>query len=279
MSKAKNDNFLGGKDNVKWTGIGELGGSKWSSWKASAIERNLEWSISKEFVWELYLKQNRRCMLSNLAISFRNDFDLRRSTHKRCTASLDRINSKKGYVEDNVQLVHRDINRLKGALEENYFIQLCKNIAMNKEVTLPKIVAIDFDGTVSEDIGYPKIGAPKPGALECMKKLHESGTYIIIWTCRSGKEVKRVKKYLEEHQFPFDLINENHPIHVAQYKEDSKKIFANVYCDDRNVGGFPGWEFVEKWLLKEGYINSSFSFPLPKEKPIFSNLNPEEPKR
>lgn len=49
------------------------------------------------------------------------------------TASLDRIQNDKGYIEGNVQWVHKDINRMKNIFEQNYFIDICKKIIETKQ--------------------------------------------------------------------------------------------------------------------------------------------------
>jgi len=44
------------------------------------------------------------------------------------TASLDRIDSTKGYTIDNVQWVHTIVNRMKWNTDENEFIKWCDDI-------------------------------------------------------------------------------------------------------------------------------------------------------
>jgi hypothetical protein len=77
--------------------------------------------------WDLFLKQDKKCALSGWPL----EFPVGRSIHGG-TASLDRINSNKGYTSDNVQWVHKDINKLKNAFDQDYFIQMCKAVAKNK---------------------------------------------------------------------------------------------------------------------------------------------------
>ena len=77
-----------------------------------------------EQAWELFEKQNRKCALSGLLLNFPKD----RNTHGG-TASLDRIDSNGNYTLDNVQWVHKDINRLKNSFDQDYFINLCKLVS------------------------------------------------------------------------------------------------------------------------------------------------------
>jgi hypothetical protein len=87
-----------------------------------ANSRNIEFDITVEDMWKLLLKQNYKCALSGADIYFsKND----------TTASLDRIDSSKGYIPDNIQWVHKDINRIKMDLPNDKFIELCKGIAEN----------------------------------------------------------------------------------------------------------------------------------------------------
>lgn len=105
--------------------------SVWNRYKENAKrKREKEFSISKEYGEELYLKQNGKCALTGLNIGFIK----RNRDKKRCyymQASLDRIDSSKGYVEGNVQWVHKDVNMMKWALSQDRFIFLCKLIANN----------------------------------------------------------------------------------------------------------------------------------------------------
>lgn len=87
-------------------GIGDLQGKYLSSVKYNAMKRKLEYNVTKEYLWDLYNKQNCRCALTGLEISLKTKNNLQ-------TASIDRIDSSKGYVCGNVQWVHKDINNIK----------------------------------------------------------------------------------------------------------------------------------------------------------------------
>lgn len=102
------------------------------------------------------------------------------------------------------------------------------------------IVAVDFDGTL-HDGKWPGIGEPLEGAIATMKEMQEMGVYIVIWTCRSGDDQTRMINWLLEHQIPFDRINDNNPSHTLYFGNNSRKIHADLYIDDRQVGGLPTW--------------------------------------
>lgn len=106
---------------------GELGGLYWCHIKAAAKSRNIEFNITIEEAWELFLKQNRKCSLSGLELKMQywNHKKKGRNKTEKGTASLDRIDSKKSYCIENCQWVHKDINWIKNKLDQNYFIYLC----------------------------------------------------------------------------------------------------------------------------------------------------------
>lgn len=113
--------YLTGDKNHNWGGYGEISGNLWCIIKGGLTRgnnRTLEFSITIQQAWELFLKQERKCALSGVEIKFssRADNDMER------TASLDRIDSSKGYTLDNIQWVHKDINQMKMDFLDQKFI-------------------------------------------------------------------------------------------------------------------------------------------------------------
>jgi len=115
-----------------WKGCEEISGYLWAKINNGAKKRNLEVSISLEYLWNLFLQQNRKCALSGLELKFANSAKEQRN-HKGTTASLDRICSSKGYVAGNVQWVHKDVNFMKQHYPQDYFVELCGKITKNME--------------------------------------------------------------------------------------------------------------------------------------------------
>lgn len=115
-----------GKYNKGWKGTGDISKQYWNQIIHHAKIRNLEISITIEYVWNLFIKQNRKCALSGLDLNFAA------FGHAEQTASLDRIDSIKGYIEGNVQWVHKDINIMKMDMNEYQFIKMCDLISRNK---------------------------------------------------------------------------------------------------------------------------------------------------
>lgn len=94
----------------------------WSWIIKSAKERSLEFNITKEYALNLFFQQNEICKLSGIEIKMCSRYLGR-------TASLDRIDNSKGYIEGNVQWVHKEINRMKGTLSDEEFIEFCTKVA------------------------------------------------------------------------------------------------------------------------------------------------------
>lgn len=109
------------KNKSTYSGCGEISGRYWNKVKSNEKKRGIEFIINIEYAWELFEKQNRKCVLSDIPISFEN--------RSGSSASLDRIDSSKGYIYGNVQWVFRDINLMKSFHDETYFINLCKAVA------------------------------------------------------------------------------------------------------------------------------------------------------
>ena len=102
------------------------------------------------------------------------------------------------------------------------------------------VIAVDFDGTVVED-RYPEIGRPLPFAIETLKQLNQDGHRLVLWTYRHGRPLREAVDFMEGHGVPLYAVNMSFPGEEADLKGYSRKIHADVFIDDRNVGGFPGW--------------------------------------
>lgn len=109
----------------QWKGFGEISGEYWNSIIRHAKHRKKEFCLKIEYGWDLFLKQDRKCAISGLPIYFIRS---RYSAGKGGTASLDRIDSSIGYVEGNVQWVHKDINKMKWNFTQEKFINYCLEI-------------------------------------------------------------------------------------------------------------------------------------------------------
>ncbi len=111
------------------------------------------------------------------------------------------------------------------------------------------IIAIDFDGTIVED-GYPKIGKPRIFAFETLKRLQEDGHRLILWTYRSGAKLDEAVKFCEQNGINFYAVNKSFPEEKFDYSK-SRKIYADLFIDDRNIGGVLGWGEIYQMITNE----------------------------
>lgn len=143
LVRSKNSNcgngvcgILRGKDNPCFRGVGEIS----AGWflnkiiKSASGDQSMgrtrpvkELTIDIGYLWDLFLKQDRKCALSGLNLTL--PINETTKSYTASTASVDRIDSNIGYVPGNVQWVHKHINLMKNKLTQKYFIEMCKNVA------------------------------------------------------------------------------------------------------------------------------------------------------
>lgn len=111
------------------------------------------------------------------------------------------------------------------------------------------IIAIDFDGTICRG-KYPEIAGLQPGAKEAINLLYNSGHYIIINTCRSGEQLLTAINWMMQQGIPFHRVNDNHPDEITRYGNNSRKIFAHIYVDDKQIQGLPAWQDIVEYIEK-----------------------------
>ncbi|WP_297644385.1 BT0820 family HAD-type phosphatase [uncultured Bacteroides sp.] len=106
------------------------------------------------------------------------------------------------------------------------------------------IIAVDFDGTIVKH-RYPQIGKEIPFAIATLKKLQKEHHLLILWSVREGKLLKEAVEYCRNRGLEFYAVNSNLP----EEEQDSafmrsRKVNADLYIDDRNVGGLPDWGVI-----------------------------------
>jgi len=106
-------------------------------------------------------------------------------------------------------------------------------------------IAVDFDGTIV-DHEYPAIGKEKLFAFQTLKELDKLGVRLILWTFRTGKELDDAVEFCRKNGIEFYAVNKSYPEEVFDGTV-SRKIDADIYIDDKNIGGFPGWS--EIWQI------------------------------
>lgn len=113
-----------GRNSTQFRGYEGMSSHYISSTERRAKKKNLPFDLDGKFLWELYEKQNKKCALSGVPISF----SLINRNRSSGSISLDRIDSAKGYTKDNVQWVHKDVNNLKMEFNQSDFLRWCKII-------------------------------------------------------------------------------------------------------------------------------------------------------
>lgn len=138
------------------------------------------------------------------------------------------------------------------------------------------IIAVDFDGTIVEH-KYPAIGREIPFAIETLKKLRDDRHKLILWSVREGKLLQEAVDFCRERGLEFYAVNKDYPEEEEEHKHYSRKLKADLFIDDRNLGGLPDWgtiyEMVSKRLsyedLMDRYENEE---PQEKKKGLFGRL-------
>jgi hypothetical protein len=129
--KRERDLTLRGQNHPSWRGYEELPMKHWNQILDTAKKRSLTVDITIQQAYEAYLKQNKLCALSGVEISL--NLQKNRNTG---SASLDRIDSSKGYSIDNIQWVHKDLNKMKGKLMDENFIGWCHIVSKHHSAGL-----------------------------------------------------------------------------------------------------------------------------------------------
>lgn len=102
-------------------------------------------------------------------------------------------------------------------------------------------IAIDFDGTIVED-RYPEIGAERPFATDTLRMLIEERHQLILWTVREGHQLQEAIDWCRERGVEFWAVNRDYPEEdITSNNHYSRKIKADLFIDDRGIGGLPDW--------------------------------------
>jgi hypothetical protein len=119
-----------GNKSGKWSGFGEISGSYWYNIEYRSKLQKHEFTITIQEAWEQFQKQQGKCLLTGKYLTFAKNYRNSKSTQ---TASLDRIDSSKGYVAGNICWVDKDINKMKLNHSIKHFIELCNMVVNNKQ--------------------------------------------------------------------------------------------------------------------------------------------------
>lgn len=161
--------------------------------------------------------------------------------------SLETIAKMLGHSDTRTTKIYAKITRQKIRKEIKFFSKEIDSITSNEQENTSRmkkknkpIIAIDFDGVIVKD-NYPLIGEIQEGAKEALEYLNQYCT-VIIWTCRDGLSKVEATEWMKDNNIKFDHINQNSPENINRFNNDCRKVYADIYVDDRQVGGFRGWE-------------------------------------
>lgn len=115
------------------------------------------------------------------------------------------------------------------------------------------VICIDFDGTCVKH-EYPKIGGDI-GSQKILRKLIDNGHKLVLFTMRSGIELKDAVEWFKTNEIPLYGINKNP---TQNTWTSSPKAYGQLYIDDAALGiplikpnnerPYVNWVDVEIWL-------------------------------
>ncbi|MCQ2231603.1 MAG: hypothetical protein MJZ30_07125 [Paludibacteraceae bacterium] len=121
-------------------------------------------------------------------------------------------------------------------------------------------IAVDFDGTIVEN-RFPSIGEERPFAIETLKKLRAENHRLILWTVRHGEYLEEALRWCEERGLTFDAVNQSYLLDDHLGGNVSHKANAELFIDDRNLGGIPDWTTIYQ-MIHSGH---AFEHPAPEK--------------
>ena len=131
-------------------------------------------------------------------------------------------------------------------MKQTYFDFLKKRMNIPKREICGKVVAVDFDGTITKDNKFPEnIGIVRDGCKEAIKYIRKNNK-VVIWTCRCGEYLDEAVEFLKANGIEVDGIN------IDIYPTTDRKIMADVYIDDKNIFcNEIDWFEIKRWFEKK----------------------------
>ncbi len=115
------------------------------------------------------------------------------------------------------------------------------------------IIAVDFDGTIVKH-RYPKIGEEIPFATDTLRLLIEDQHRLILWTVREGELLEEAIAWCRERGVEFFAVNRDYPEESEEHKSFSRKLKADLFIDDRNLGGIPDWGTIYAMVSRREHL-------------------------
>lgn len=130
------------------------------------------------------------------------------------------------------------------------------------------VIAVDFDGTIVEH-RYPQIGKEIPFAIDTLKKLAAENHILILWSVREGKLLDEAVEFCRKRGLEFHAANCNYNGEKEGSGNFSRKLKADLFIDDRNVGGLPDWgltyRMIKEKISYEEALNGYYARPQKKK--------------
>ncbi|NLI72542.1 MAG: hypothetical protein GX361_07405 [Bacteroidales bacterium] len=128
------------------------------------------------------------------------------------------------------------------------------------------VIAVDFDGTIVTH-EYPEIGREIPFAIDTLKRLQSEGHHqLILWTVREGELLKEAVEFCRERGLEFYAINNNYP-ESERIDDQPRKLNAELFIDDRNLGGLPDWGVIYRMIMSGKPFTPQSGEFIPDKKP------------
>lgn len=125
---------------------------------------------------------------------------------------------------------------------------LCSGNANNSKTNMT--IAVDFDGTIVEH-RYPEIGKELPFATQTLRMLIEDRHKLILWSVREGKLLDEAVEWCRKRGVEFYAVNKDFPEEDLNKNQSfSRKLKADVWIDDRNIGGLPDWGTIYQMITE-----------------------------
>lgn len=100
------------------------------------------------------------------------------------------------------------------------------------------IYAVDFDGTLCKS-AWPDIGEANKPMIDFLKQEKREGATLILWTMREGEALEEAVKWCKARGLTFDAVNDNAAALKADFGDNPRKVYADIYIDDHNAPLYP----------------------------------------
>lgn len=233
----------------RYNGGKYISGFEYGGIKYSAKRRKIDFNLSILEIENQFEKQNFKCFYSGMILRFDIKNAKGNFIRPSGTASVDRIDSSKGYTADNIHIVHKDVNLMKQQLSVDRFLDYIRLISQNKKNDMVKIqkynLIIDIDGTIFTHLGTLEDIACNPatilpGVKEKFEEWNNKGYHIMLTTARSQCLEKLTRQQLADFGLKYDrLIMEitNYPrVLINDRKPYTETPAAQAFIVERDKG-------------------------------------------